>query len=377
MSRLSQSARTIEATGLFLGMLIGAGMFALPYTFLKGGFIWSSSLFILVLGLSLLLHRLYAAVIYITPGKHRFGGYAKIYLGDRAEKIAFLFTFISFEGVMLAYGVLAGEFLEALTGMPALLSGSVFMLLGGFLFFLSLDSVAKIDFYLSLFLFLFVIFLTFKLLPFFDSSNLFAYVQPDYFLPYGIFLFAFGAYSALPDVHDVLGGESSKSYKKIISLGLCFGALFYLIFSLSILGALGASVSKNAFKGLENILGKGTIAMGSLIGLLVILRTYIALGADLKLAFKYDYRVPPIPAWLFTFLPSFLLFILGFSNLIEILHFVGAVGLGIFGVFIILMAWSERKKVSEFLGFKLRLWWIFPLAALILIGAFREVITLF
>ncbi len=376
MALSREAVKTIEGVGLFLGMLIGAGMFALPYSFYRGGFYWSLGLFAVVFLISLLLHYLYAGIVEATPGKHRFGGYARRYLGKKAEKIAFLFTFISFEGALLAYGVLGGTFLNIIFGVSILKGGIIFLAAGGLLFLLSLDFIGKVDFYLSLLLFCFVFFLDFKLIPSIEMKNIFQSGANDYFLPYGIFLFSLGAYSAIPDIKDVLGINSSRVLKKIIFWGLSCGAFFYLLFSVPILGVLGPRVSEDAFLGLGLVLGKGIVSFGAAIGLLAIFRTYLGLGEDLKLTFKYDFGFPEILSWLLAFSPSFVLFSLGFSNLISILRFVGSVGLGIFAFFIILMAWKIRDEVSEFLGFGVKLWWVLPLGLLIIAGALQDILVL-
>ena len=112
--------RTIEGLGLLLGMIIGAGMFALPYSISKVGLFWGSVIFLVVLVLSILLHFLYAAIIYTTPGKHRVLGYMKAYLGPRASFIMAIFTFLGYYGAMLAYGILGGIFLKTLFGLEFL-----------------------------------------------------------------------------------------------------------------------------------------------------------------------------------------------------------------------------------------------------------------
>ncbi|MDP3784487.1 MAG: aromatic amino acid transport family protein [bacterium] len=376
MADWKASLKIIEGTGLFLGMLIGAGIFALPYSFLKGGFFWSLFLFAVVFFLSLILHYLYAGVICATPGKHRFAGYARRHLGVFAEKISLVFTFISFEGAMLAYGVLGGIFLNVILSISFLKGGLLFLFAGGFLFLLPLASVGGIDFILTVLLFGFVSFLSLKLGAVFEASNLFISGPRDYFFPYGVFLFAFGAYSALPDIRDLISASSPALFKRIIFWGLGFGAFFYLFFTIFVLGASGMAVSEDSFTGLVGVLGKGVVSVGALIGLLSVFRTYIALGTDLKLAFRYDYSMSEIPSWLLAFLPSLVLFLFGFTSLSEILRFVGSIGLGVFAIFIILMAWRLREKVSDFLGFELRAWWLLPLGILVVLGALQDIFSL-
>lgn len=369
--------KVLEGSGLLLGMIIGAGMFALPYSFLKAGMGWGLFLFAAVLLISWLLHILYAAVTYVTPGRHRFTGYVRLYVGKRAERLALLFTFFGYYGAMLAYGVLGAIFLEGAFGLDFFSAGLLFFILGGLLFFLSLRLVGKINFYLTLPLLAFILVLAFWLLPHFDRANFLPPALPEWFLPYGILVFAFGGYSALPDLHDVLGSRSRELSKKIIFWSLFIAAIFYLIFIFSVLGAGGKVTTEDALSGLGEITGDGVVMIGSLIGLLAVFTSYIVFGADLKLTFRYDYGLSETFSWLISFLPPVFLFSLGFTNLVKILSLVGAVGLGVFAVLVLWIAWREQEKLSSYLGFTPRAWWLLPLGILVVLGALQDIFLLF
>lgn len=369
-------AKTIEGIGLLVGMIIGAGLFALPYSFAKAGVGWGLVLFIAILGISFLLHYLYAAIIYATPGKHRFTGYMRRYLGHAAELVALCFTFFGYYGSMLAYGVLGAVFLGNIFGFEFYLAGLWFFILGGALFFLSLKLVGKINFYLTLPLLAFILVLAAKLLPSLNTGNFSAPTEPAWFLPYGILLFAFAGYSSLPDLHDVLGGNSRALSRRIIFWSLLLSAVFYLIFIFSVVGATGLATTEDALSGLSDKIGSFAVVVGSLIGLLAVFTSYIVFGADLKLTFRYDYNLSEVLAWLLAFLPPVLLFASGFTNFVEILSVVGSVGLGVFAVFTVAVAWKEREKLESFLGFRPQGWWLFLLGALIFIGALSDLFSL-
>lgn len=369
--------KTIEGLGLLLGMIIGAGLFALPYSFLKAGPVWGLFLFILLLLVSWLLHLLFAAIIYVTPGRHRFPGYIKRYLGGRAQDIALIFTLAGAYGAMLAYGVLGGIFLETIFGLNFFWGGILFFIAGGILFFLPLREVGKINFYLTLLLLVFILVLALQLLPSIDISNFKAPAMPQWFLAYGVLLFAFGGYSALPDMHDVLGANSRKLSKKIILISLLVSGIFYLLFIFSVWGSSGSATSKDAISGLEAIIGRAAVIIGSLIGIFTVFTSYIVFGADLKLTFRYDYKFSDLVSWFFAFLPPIAIFALGFQDLVKILSLVGSVGLGIFAVFILLISWRERKRLTQYLGFTPQAWWLFPLGVLIILGALQDILLLF
>lgn len=374
MPRESTAGKVVEGIGLLAGMIIGAGMFALPYSFSRAGFLWSLFLFGLVFAVSLLLHLLYDAIIYATSGRHRFPGYVKLYLGKDAERLAFIFTILSVYGTMLAYGILGALFIENISGLPSGWGGLLFFIAGGVLFFLSLRTVGKLNFYLTLPLLLFIVVLAAKLSPHMSTFNFSSPLQPELFLPYGVLLFAFAGYSALPDLHDVLGERSRALSRRIIFISLVISAVFYLVFTLSVLGASGIETSQDAFSGLLGILGKSATSLGSVIGLLAVFTSYVVFGADLKLTFRYDYHLSSGLSWFLAFLPPVMLFSLGLTNLVKILSIVGAVGLGVFALLVLAMAWRLKEKIRLFLGFEPQAWWLFPLGALILAGVFSQLL---
>src|SRR3989338_3453293 len=150
--------KTLEGFGILIGVIIGAGLFGLPYSFSKAPLSWNIFLFLAVFCLSVFLHLLFAGIIYTTPGKQRFPGYVQIYLGPRAETVATIFSVLSSYGALLAYGILGATFLGNIFGID-------FFILGGALFFLSIDEIGKINFYLTLPLVGFILLMAFRVFP--------------------------------------------------------------------------------------------------------------------------------------------------------------------------------------------------------------------
>ncbi|MEK7084993.1 MAG: aromatic amino acid transport family protein [Patescibacteria group bacterium] len=370
-------SKTIEGFGLLLGTLVGAGLFVLPSVFYRAGIKWGLFFFALTFLLSLAFHYLYAALIAITPGRHRFPGYMKIYLGGFAEKLSLALTFLSFYGAVLAYGILGGIFLEAFLGVEFFQGAIAFFILGGLLFKMDLRAVGKANFYLTVLLFLFIAGFSFVVMPQIRVEHFYSALGEDWFLPYGVLLFAFAGHSALPDLFEVVGRNSQGRFKKIIFWSLAASAAVYLIFIAAILGVSGSGVTEDALSGLYRTVGDGFIAVGSLIGLLAVFTSYVALGVDLKLTFHYDYRFSDTASWLLAFLPPVLLFVLGLDDLTKILSVVGAVGLGAFSFLTVLAAWKKREEVERFLNIRLRPWWLYLIAVLVAAGVTGEILSFF
>jgi amino acid permease len=373
----SKAAKVIEGYGIMLGMIIGAGIFGLPFAFSKAPFYWNLLLFVAVFGLSLLLHYIYAGIIYITPGKHRFPGYVKRYLGHRAETIAAIFTVLSSYGAMLAYGILGAIFLEIIFGLDLFMGGIIFFVLGGLLFSRPLAYVGRVDFYLSIPLLLFILYLAFRLLPISRAVNFSGIEAESWFFSYGILVFAMGGYSGLPDLHDLLGHTSGSIFKRIIFWSLFASALLYLLFIFTVVGVSGQIVSEDAITGLGGAIGREALVLGALIGIFTVFRSYTTFGADLKLTYQYDYGISKTSAWLLAFTPPITLFISGLVDLVKILSLVGSVGLGVFAIFILSMAWHRSREISLFLNFKLHSWILIILAALFVAGALQDIIKIF
>src|SRR3989344_542145 len=226
--------KILEGFGILVGVIIGAGIFSLPYSFSAAPLLWNIFLFLAVFCLSVFLHLLFAGIIYTTPGKHRFPGYVQIYLGPRAETIATIFTALSYYGAMLAYGILGATFLQNIFGIDFFIAGILFFILGSALFFLTIDKIGKINFYLTLPLVCFILLMALKVFPEIHPEN-FAIEGRSWFLAYGILVFAFGGYSAIPDLKDILGARNHSLPKKIILWSLIAAALIYLIFIFAVL----------------------------------------------------------------------------------------------------------------------------------------------
>jgi amino acid permease len=266
-----------------------------------------------------------------------------MFLGKRAGYAAIAANVFSFYGSMLAYSVLAGIFLNNL--YPALSSfrfSILFFLITSFFLFLKLDKVAEINFFLSLPIFVFIIVLFFTALPDikwgnFDFSKS-GFSDASWFFPYGVWVFALSGLSAIPDVRDLSIKKGWSALKKIVVASLFFAAVLYWMFILVVYGLSGASTSEDGLSGLAGILGSRLISIGSVIGFLAVFTSYLAMGVDLRLHFSYDWGMPKFSAWLATFVPAIVLFLLGIDSFSKIIAAVGSVGTGIMGSFIILMA---------------------------------------
>ena len=112
------------------------------------------------------------------------------------------------------------------------------------------------------------------------------------------------------------------------------------------MGISGSQTTEDAFGGVLSVLGNKIILLGSVMGFLAVFTSFLALAADLKYIFRYDFKVSRFFSWLLTVLPPVVLFFIGVQDFTKILGFVGVMGIGLSGVFILLMARKIREKRS-------------------------------
>ena len=338
---------------MIVGMMFGAGMFALPFVFSQAGLFWGIAHFIAVFAILTLLQFLYGEVSYYTRGKHRFTGYVEIFLGKKAKQFAFLTTIAAYYGTLLVYGLLGGFFLSNLfnSGAYVFEASILFFVAAGILAFLNLGKIAEINFYLTIPLFGFIIYLLFAALPEVRMENFLMNLNFSFnngwFMPYGVWLFSLAGFATIPEARDIFSKSPIKDFKRVILASVVISAIFYFLFIFAVWGASNSSTSPDALSGIAEVLGAKAFLAGSFIGFLAVFTSFLAMAVDMRNIFKYDYKISKFFAWIFTVVPPLGLFLFGAVDFAKILSIVGALGLGTIGVFIILMARSLRKRIKS------------------------------
>ncbi|MGB9743367.1 MAG: aromatic amino acid transport family protein [Minisyncoccales bacterium] len=365
--------KIIYAIATLAGTIIGVGFFALPYVTLKVGF-WVILGYFLVLGfLVILIHQFFAELALKTPDYKRFPGFAKIYLGNWGEKIAYFSTILGIFGAILAYLIVGGEFLTELF-LPIFGGNSpiytlFYFIAGALLIFFGRKAVAKMEFWGLILFFIVLILIFFRGKYLINIDNLFPVDWllkiENLFLPYGIILFSLWGAALIPEIEEMLG-EKKQLIKKIIPISIIITILVYLFFIYLILGITGPQTTESALVGLRNFLGDGIVNLGLFFGILTTFTSFIALGLTLKKVFCYDLKIGKNLAWAITCFVPLILFLIGIKQFIPVIAFVGAVMLGIDGILILLM----YQKINP-PKFKRIL--IYPLFFILFLGIFYEI----
>lgn len=334
------------SVALLLGTMIGAGIFGIPYVVSRSG-IFPALFYFLILGTaSLLIHLFLGEIILRTKGKHRLPGYAQKYLGDWAKTLAAFSVVLGIILALLAYIILAGNFLNILFSSFNGLSSFQFSLIFSLVLFPFI--IRKVKFVaetevLTNIVFVLIIFLIFFLSlekVNLDNFSLWAdeLVWENIFLPYGVILFALIGWSAIPEMNEVLEKkEDKKQFKKAIIFSIIIAIFIYLLFVFSVVGVSGKNTSAETFSGLLSYLDPKIILLGVLAGVITIADSFLMLSLNLRNTLIYDYEFQIIPALFMSWGVPLILFLLGFRQFIDVIGITGTLIGTIEGILIILI----------------------------------------
>lgn len=337
------------AVATIVGTTIGAGIFGIPYAIAQSGVIPGFFYFILLGGAVALLHLFFGEVVLRTEGNHRLPGYAKIYLGGWGEAVISFSTLVGLSGTLLAYLLLGGEFLHALF-FPIFDISSFrwtlfFWLTVSFFVFRGIRLIARMELWMGG-LFLALIFLiVFFSLPHVAIQNFSPLNKNNIFLPYGVLLFSFAGWLAIPEAVGVLREEERRYLKHAIIIAALAVATFYLLFAIAVVGVTGFDTTQDALSGLALKLGGFVPWLGALFGLLAVASSLLVLGDYLKNALRYDYHIPSFLAGMVAVGIPLLLFLIGLREFILTIGFVGVL-LGAAEGVVISLLYMRAKKVG-------------------------------
>ena len=360
------------------GTIIGAGILGLPYVFAKSGF-FAGMFWLIFLGLILLFVNLSLSEISLrTKGTHQLTGYAKKYLGkwgERAMLIAFGFGTYS---ALIAYLIGEGRSLSMIiTGNE----GSI--ILFGFLFWIfisallheGLKGLKQVETYGLIAIIAIIGIIFFWLLPDVTYSNLSFFDPSSFFFPFGVVLFAYGGFAAIPELRREIKGQE-KNMRKAVILGSLIPFVIYILFSLSMIGFLGGNVKEVATLSFTGIFGRFV----NILGIFTMFTSYFVLSFSLKDTFRYDYKLNKrLTFFLVSLVPFLLFFIITYFNLggfITVLGVGGAISYGLLGSLIILTSISAKKIGKRNPEFQMPLNWIVGII-IILIFVFGVIAELF
>lgn len=370
--------RLLQAVLLLSGMIIGVGMFAIPFSFVQSGF-WSGVVELIILSLVVTaLHLLYGEIVLATPEFHRMPGYIGKFLGQKAARISWASTLFGTVGTLLVYLVVGSLFLHTILGSLAGGVGVDFfavmlVCIVGLITVFPIRKESAINGMLTIFEIAFIVGISLFLLPKVSLSNFGLAAGADIFMPYGVLLFALTGASVIPDLVTVLGRNKTRVRIAIIAGSLIPAALYFL-FSFVVVGVSGQGTSTEAIAGLQAALGGNVALWASAAGFLAVLTSYIALSANFQALLSLDLSLSRRLSWLAASAVPFVFYLLGFQNFIAIISIVGVVAFGVDGILFLLMGRKVRQKQHNYSPVMALMSYV--IVAVIIIGVIAELLRI-
>lgn len=328
---------------MITGMTIGAGVLGLPYVISRSGLITGLVMILAWGAVMLFLNLMLGEIAVRTRGNFQLPGFAGKYLGGWAKNILSVLIIFSGFGALLAYLIGEGQVLsEIFGGAPAWWS-VFFWTIGSFVIWMGLQTAKSLERVLSLSVIILIVGLSIFLIPKTISSNLVYSDLANFFLPFGVILFALHATPSIAEAHALLPG-SEKRFKKAIIIGTLIPVAVYLLFCLAVVGYFGLSTSEIATVGLGRAFGPGVMILANTFAALAMATCFMGLGIALKQVLVWDHRVSSHLAEFTVVVVPILLFLFGFRSFVEVLDLVGGLFIGLESLMIVLICYQARKK---------------------------------
>jgi len=324
------------------GTIIGAGILGLPYVFSQSGF-WIGMFWLIFLGIIMIYVSLCLGETVLRTKKDRqLPGLAKKYLGKTGQFLMFFAVIFGIYSALLAY--LIGESQSLSMIFTGSLDYSIYFAIGFWLLMTiglreGLKGLKKVETWGVLAILTIILIITISYLPKINYENLTYINLPNFFLPFGVVLFALLGFASIPELELEIKGKEKK-LKRAIILGVLIPIIVYAIFSFIFVGVLGSNVPQVATLGL----GKLVI----LLGIFTMLTSYFALSFALKDVFKFDLNLPPSSNLLLIsiipILAYLILYFFNFLSFIMILGIGGVISGGITAILILFIAKNAKTK---------------------------------
>ena len=340
-----------EGVAILVGMIIGAGVFTLPYLSLKSGIVPTLILLALVSVLVIYIHLLYGELALRTEKPCGLPGYVGIYLGNEAKRFVLLTTLLTFSISLLILLLLATQFLTILlnqVGINNLGSPWIFTILWLIISFITVyDSrlAVKANLIFSFVLVAIFILISLKSLPVIQVANLATVHWLGFLLPYGVIFYSINGLAAVPESLQTarINKLPSKKYKQIILWGTIIPVIIYALFIVSVVGVSGLVTTKTAISGLVGVLGPRIVILGAVLGLLAVTTSYVSFGMYLKHLFVNDLNFTRVIAQALILLTPFVLYFTGLNNFLQAIGFMGALLGGAEGILVLAAAYKAKK----------------------------------
>ena len=345
-----KTKRYFQAIAVMVGYIVGVGMFGLPYLTVRAGWIVFAILLI-VLGLAqYFVQLIYANMIVISRSFHRLPGYVEKYLGLKGKWSVFAAKLIGNYGALLAYIIISSIFLRQLLnpflGENLILYASIIVAIEAIIVFKGIRAISKAELYMSALLFFVVCLMAYKGKDIIDMKNYLAIDWKNILLPYGVMLVALDGNGSLPIVGRLIK-KDAVLFKSVIRASMIISSLILVLFVFVVVGVSGVNTTPDALVGVQQIFTNGVITLALIFGLFSIMTSIIGVAESIKETFWWDFKVNKTVSWALAVFIPYILYLIGITDLIGVVSFIGAVGGGFCAIVMLSVFLKIKKKKSK------------------------------
>ncbi len=339
---MKKRGNLFAAIAILAGTAIGAGYLGIPYVVAQSGF--AIGLFhIVIIGIVILLLNLYyGEIILRSKEHHHLPGQAEKYIGKKGKIIVFIgILFLSYSA-LIAYLVGEGESISALlfnTSKYSLQIGILFWIFITVLSYGGLKRLKKVESYGVSIMAIIAMIIVFTLLKNVNTENLTTFYPNKVFIPMGVIIFAYLAFSELKETSLAL--NNNKLFKRAIIIGTFIPFIVYALLTLAVVGYFGANVPEIFTLGLNRFFIS--------LGIITMLTSFAAINTSLIDMYDFDFKIPKQYAFLLVNAIVLVLFItiktLNLATFTNIIGIAGSISGGILALVILLI-----NKRAKYLG---------------------------
>jgi len=354
------------AVATLTGTIIGAGFLGIPGVVAKSGFLVGAIHIIAIGFIMMFINLCFGEISLRTKGLHQLPGYARKYLGKIGAGKMFFVMIFGIYSALTAYLIGEGQSLSfALFGTLkyAMMLGIGFFALMAFLTYMSIGALKKGESFGLIAVAFIVLLIAIIFIPQINPSNLTYQTDGIFnsFLPYGIVLFSFLAFSAMPELEKELKGNE-RLMKKAIIIGSIIPIIAYLLFTFVAVGIKGNATPEIA----TFVFGRGY----TILAVLTMFTAFFALSMALKDMYMLDLKLKKTTAWLLTCFVPFALFLIitkyNLSTFSRLLELSGVISGGVSGIAIVLMLMKAKKSGNRKPEYSMPMNWLIVALAVLL-----------
>jgi tyrosine-specific transport protein len=229
-------SKTLQATSSLIGAVIGAGILGIPYVVMKSGF-GIGMINLILVAIILMITILYLGEIALRTRKnHQLPGYAEKYLGKKGKLVMFISFAFGIYSATLAYIIGEADSLSHLffnSSEYVLYFGIAFWAVMSVLSYFGIKALEEGEEIGIILIFILIISITVLAWNKIDTSNLYYNNPHFFFLPFGVMLFAFMGFAAIPEIERILGKERKLMKRTIITSYISVFIIYALFTSVS------------------------------------------------------------------------------------------------------------------------------------------------